>query len=712
MTEHPQDTTGSSDLAGVALLVALGVVVAVSSFLNKPNSAPQPDGQQSAKEQSAHEEPPAKEGWSEKELREHFLTKAKATLGADLRAAAEEVVFDEVDLFDHPRYMGSAYRSAFEPARVRPRGASYFARSAPQPRGGRTRFGEVALEGTSGSVLYLPRALDYDEARGVSFRYRKHDPKGRVVFSLWLSPTNRASAREGETEGFPLFADTEWHEVRLSLGALRLREPLSYPEKPKHLDRADALRYAPAVRGRVFGLEVGLEDAKAKTSLDFDRLSLLHAKATDRGIVHGSVDPPLVGLEIVVRTPRARLSGVTDERGRFRIKLPEGTTRFEALTRHRGVWYLPTAGRYVEVGTYLPPLRFELVNEKPGAYAVNRVRYSYAHDPERGPIYKPNASLIWGDTMLGRPQQFCVERFSNGFGYQDRDRRYENPDGAYRVVVMGSCYFDSQHTNTQELFSNQLESMFRFAQERPVEVIQVSHSYHLGSGIWPAMEKHAFRLRPQVVIFSMVSPYLLAVTPPENAARIRQFDPEHPQFHLFDLDETTKGLVSKNAASDWELHRLNAPSADVPEARLDYWDKWLTAVNDSGKPALVKRAYRLWSKLLEKLVRECKKRDVELVIAYTSGLGTVERDRSVKDGLECDPALFLERTRRLTVDSGATFVNAMSLIERETSWERRGDNWIHEWPSYGHWTPVGQRLVAEALFEFLESRVASFRQSK
>ncbi len=599
-------------------------------------------------------------------------------------AAAEEIIYDEMDFYDHARFAGNVY-PPFAVERVRRVGAEYFLRYSSKtatatPFG--KRFGELVLLKERGSILYLPQALSSTSATAVTFWFKKAQPKAKLFFSLYRGAKDVATVVEGspllQTKG-----EVDWQKVSIPLAKLKYEKLAPHPKKPNYDDLNDPLRYYPPSAGKIYGIEIGLTDAAPGDVLQFDRISLEH-KAKPTNDVRGTVSPVVAGLAITIGTPAKDYSTVTDGKGRFSFTLPPDVTRYQLSTKHDGIWYYPTAGTYFERGSFIPPVEFELTNV-PTKYVVSTDAYTpEIYDSEKGNHYPPHALHLYSERRQSVPDEFFTENHSNNIGYLDRDRRTENIDGVDRVVLVGECYPLGQQVNSVDKFNHRAEARLRFMDAPPTEIFNVSHGTLTLTSAWPALKSYVFGLKPKLILINFPTSSLLKLLSLEYDARSRAFDPAHPFVHHFELD-AAGNLVEKPVDPEWVGYRLDAPPWTEEFAKE--WEWPFLGDPKLPVPENAKRNLEILTKSLALIVKEAKKHDARVGIAYTSTEGL--------DGY----ARAADLVREAAAMAGAEFFMLNQSLSRSA--RDRSGKLIGHWPVGGHWSPAGHAAIGQELSEFV-----------
>jgi|GEM_PF-5981498 len=614
---------------------------------------------------------------------------------------AEQIIFDEMDLYDHPAYLANAY-PPFTPERVRKINSEYFFRYDAQGRekgiSGR-RYGEILLRENAGSVLYLPRDLDLKQLEGVSFLYRKTDPGARVFFSIYKTLTDKAVVKEGESPSFPAADDTKWHKVVIPFSELKFAEYPSPLEKAERWGPWANLKFYQVPEGRVYGVEFGMTGSAEGRSLFLDRLTFLRP-GPGRRVLNGSVEPAAADLEIFIDTPQKRYTVKTDDRGKFSFEIPSEVSRLDLIARYKGLWHLPTMGRCLEVGSYVPAVKFILKNEKPAKFAGRENNYDYLWTEDRGVVYQENSYFLTVQGYDEKDQEFFTEFSSNSFGYVDRSRRFDNPDGLKRVVLIGACYTDGLQVSSQDRINIQIEEMFRFRSSKPIEVISASNTWHGLQGGWPVFKNYGLKFKPDLLIINILRPSQLRSLHLEYEAYDWKFHPEHPKKDFFQWDKKQKKLIHIPYDPDWRLYAADLPEFKDQSYYANYggvdWVNDFYRVDHSKAPAFFQETRKLLVEILKLFVKEGQKTGCRVAISLTD---FIQPRTFTQNGVKYDTSRVHAFFQGAAKEAGAYYIDATRVFQEKSA--KTNDHWVHTW-KLGHWSPAGHRFAAEGLAEGIE----------
>jgi hypothetical protein len=621
--------------------------------------------------------------------------------------AAEQIIFDEVDLYDHPVYAGDRY-PAFAPERVRRNNSDYYlvtdaSRAAPQSAG--PRFGELVLRAEAGSVVYLPRAISYRGAAALSFSYRKSNPKARCMVSVHLAPDRRATLLEGDHPAFARRADTDWHHVSIPLSALIARSVRPSAATGAAAPASHHLEYHEVAPGEIFALELGLWEASAGATLHFDRIALLHKAPAER-VLRGNVDPPLANLQIEINSPTAKHTAVTDAKGHFEARLPADAKRYEVFTRHNGITFQPQQARYFDAGGYLTPVRINLRNEPPQEFKARKKSVQYFWDKDGcGVRYRPREHLLHCvfETM---PQEYFTENATNALGFFDRDRRPENPSKAYRILLTGECYTEGSQIDSQEKLAAQMEAILRFRHDRPIEVPAIINPIMSFTAAWPSLEKFAFPLKPDLILIPVVAVDQIMSLYREYDAWRWGYHPDYPRQTFFERDKKTGTVRPLSVDPSWNLH-VSEPWVKKPNEHYQTfggvdWSKDLYRVDSSKRPEFLNETVDLLADILKHFNEAATKHGTKIALVDFT---FIESKQWTENGVDYDTRRFHAFLGEAATKAGIELLDGTKVLTAQSIPRPNGKGgFIHSWEHNGHWSPAGHRFAAEGIAAELEAR--------
>ena len=620
----------------------------------------------------------------------------------ELSEAIEQVLFDELDFWQHPRSVGNTYPS-FEPLRVRTTSARYFLRNdlgGEKAAASGNRYGELVLDNASGSVTYLPQRVDFSGTRGYAIRLRKSDPASRISLSVQVDAQTVATVTEG-TGAFAAIADTAWHDVRLPFSDFKFaRVPLPTREKADWTAPVDFLAASRAPQGFVFGVAIALA-GKAGDQLFFDRLSVLRAPGAARpGIVGGVLTPPESGYTVHVRNKSREWTAQPDDQGRFSIDVGEDAGIVEVFAEKDKEILAPDSGLYHEMSPAMPVLRISSTPEGgsyfPADTGMNTSKYEYT--APIGAHFRPGhfaVSRKQGDTM-----QFFLEQHSNGYGFLDRDRRMENPDKAFRVVVLGDSYYEGIYNDMRDVVWNQAEARAAMMGGRPVEVIAASHHHAPFINSWSQFTEYALKLKADLVVISLIHPEVLNFGIEDYVREWLGFHPDHPPSNIFSF-APDGSLAMKRFDPDWRAYTVEMSPEEhkAIRARIDTTQYVRTDIENA--PEWVGQNLRLIEAALIRFREEAAKTGTEVALGYSPWEVNMERMEPRGD-YKKDVSLLRPRMKALAERAGITFLDLSSRI-----YDGHTKEDIFYIPGDGHWSSFAHYRAGLALYEEIAKRSAA-----
>jgi hypothetical protein len=442
------------------------------------------------------------------------------------------VVFDEVDL-------------AEQNGRTVPDGASCFFRRVPYA-------GEYALEvraeqsGHCG-VRWEPFRLSSHESEFLRFAYRKTNPATKAEFSWVLTDGTAAVVTEGELGGRQGWQvarrdDCDYHEVVVSFADM---------QGPTLGDKL-------LPRGEVSGVTFGLDDASPGDSVFFDRVEFLAARGVRPHCGHGLVVggrlyPNLDGETVTLTVGRQTRRATTTRGGWFLFTGVPAESVVEIAYERDGVKYFPLQGRLtqvvrndVELHIHATDVRSPFVPRPTGyvglpvtdAVAAKETGASPEHRQQFEAVYEPHAYRFCAG-LPSKKRCYMVEEHVNNYGFADRDRTVENPDGAVRIFLQGDCWVEGLQTPVSQHINVLLESLLRRRYGVPVEVLVAAKASSSPATYSLTFEKYGARFRPDLVLI-FLGPLNMAHLEPTLLRNLTGWDKEHAPSRMYDFDEQGK----------------------------------------------------------------------------------------------------------------------------------------------------------------------------
>lgn len=620
-----------------------------------------------------------------------------------MAAAQEQVLFDELDIWHHPRSLSNTYPS-FEPLRVRVEGAQYFFRndfrSEPFAASGH-RYGEIRLAGPRGSLMYLPQYLDFDGTVGFALRLRKSDPKMRASLRVYVDDEISATVKEGDP-GFPVIEDTGWHEVSVPFSAFAFGSaPRRGAEDGGWTDPEQFLAAWDAPSGYVFAVEIGAEGASAGDALFFDRLSVLRTPSGRAGgVLAGRLVPAQPGMVVHLRSRVGAREVEPAADGSFEFALPPDAGIVEVYASDGRRRFAPRTGLYLERGEYLPELSIPAVEESGSDYPIDKAINSstYVYDAPVGARFAPGHFGVSRKTADG--VQFLLEQRANEFGFIDRDRRLQNPDRAYRVVLIGDSYYMGLYNDMRDAVWNQAEARAAMMLDAPVEVISATHHHAPFVNSWSQFTEYALKLKPDLVVISLIHPEVLNFAREEYVRLWLGFDPAHPPSAMFGLDGRGD-LRMTPFDPNWRAFARALTEEEKADIATRVDTPQYVRKDIGQAPPFIHENLDVAARALAKFAEEARRRGVELALGYSAFEANMDRMRRNTD-LELDTALFRPRMKELAERAGVTFLDLSATIY--SGHEAEDNLYI---PDDGHWSSYAHYRAGEAVFEALAERIGA-----
>lgn len=618
-----------------------------------------------------------------------------------MAAAQEQILFDELDIWHHPRSLSNTYPS-FEPLRVRVSGAEYYFRNDTLTgafAASGHRYGELQLTASAGSLMYLPQRVDYSGTVGYTVRVKKTNPQSRIVLRLYVDYWTFATIEEG-TGSFPQIGDTEWREIRIPFSQFKfVRSDRMVSDKPTWLEPNDFLsRYRPDP-GYVFAIELGISNGISGDRLFFDRLSILRTPADKpAGLLTGRLIPALPGAKVQIETRNSRKDIEPDADGRWQIQLPSDVGIVEIYAVSGLSAFAPKSSIYMEVGRYVPEIEIPTLSEQADVFPVDTGLNSaiYDYDAPIGAHIRPGHFAV--STKLGDKMQMFLEERANKFGFIDRDRRFENPDQAYRVVILGDSYYMGIYNDMRDAVWNQAESRLAMLFERPVEVIAATHHHAPFINSWSQFTNYALKLRPNMVILPVIDPDILNFGIEDYVREWLSFSPDHPPsaiWHLSDggtltmqpFDPEWRNYIKPLTDEEHRAIRKNIDTRQYIRKDIENAPKWLLHNLDTVAAALAR--FR----------DEARRSGTEIALGYSAFEPNMDYMQGDKD-VALDLTLFRGRMKALADKAGITFLDLSKTIY---AGHTAVDNFYI--PENGHWSSFAHFRAGLALSDEIARRI-------
>ena len=160
---------------------------------------------------------------------------------------------------------------------------------------------------------------------------------------------------------------------------------------------------------------------------------------------------------------------------------------------------------------------------------------SAAYRTKYDALYAPHTRRFYAGAGK-RKLSYMVEDYINNRGFIDKDRRFENPDRALRILLQGECWTEGEQTTTNLHMNVLLESMLRRRTGVPVEVIVTAASSSSPASWSLPFEKYGSRFQPDVVLL-FVNMFNMAHLEPTMLRKLIGWDKEHPPYKMYDFNK-------------------------------------------------------------------------------------------------------------------------------------------------------------------------------
>jgi hypothetical protein len=365
------------------------------------------------------------------------------------------------------------------------------------------------------------------------------------------------------------------------------------------------------------------------------------------------------------------------------------------------------------------------------------------------PLWAPHPYLGWshvpnqGGVSYSEYREFRAPVHINARGLRDREIGYDNPDGAYRILVLGDSFAEALQVPLQATFAKQLEAQLT-RPDRPVEVING------GVGGWGTDQEaifyaiEGFRYRPNLVLLCFF-PHN-DVLNNDQALEVARMGGaiQKPFFHLENGQLMTPTLPFEptpapvTAPTPWlpigewlnghlALYRLVTPYVrDVPFILRTLGPTGLLGgmavfMATDTQPALAYDVYRaeptptwlaawqLTEAIIQQLDTEVRSDGGRLALViigapeqvyparWSAALAhypTLQEQNLQMDAPNRRLATFLDR-------ANIPYLDLLPVFRAEASQDNTPP--LH-YPHDGHWTPAGHILAAQTIAAFLEER--------
>jgi hypothetical protein len=362
-------------------------------------------------------------------------------------------------------------------------------------------------------------------------------------------------------------------ELAASLGNARLFNRLSRQSgrlvgrlpRPLRAEIADASNAKPVIKTIFL-----LFDRAAGSSIELHRVALVRPPGEPATADPISIAGRISGGKVAPGTPVTLL----DERGRAwtaQVGLDQQFV-FDDVPAHEpvslrlhhvkrdyhasfGRWFVADHTRY-DLNVDIGPAYVNLDGHQADA---TKAKFVAPRKPsEVGAFYEPHARQVWPGS--GMVQEYDSTTFTNNHGFIDRDRFFDNPDGCFRIVHLGSSIAVALQVRPFEKYNIVMESELALRMQRCVEVISAGRDNgDIGSN-YPRVRDYAVKFRPDAIVIENSSS-LVTQLHPELLKRGFGWDHEFNALDNFFYD--TGGKLEFRAWSpEYPLHTVKP---DFPE---------------------------------------------------------------------------------------------------------------------------------------------------
>ena len=426
--------------------------------------------------------------------------------------------------------------------------------------------GDYALEVRAdqpgeGSVAWKPFLLDTHESNYLRFAYKKTNPASKVVIGWGSGDDLEFVATEGDLNGrqgwqIKHYQDTDYHEVVLDLAAMQ----------------PDAKGRITVPRVDVKSFFFGISGSKEGDAVFFDKVQFLAVRgvrpSANGTVVIGGRLTPNIDSEVVKLTYGDKIIETTTSQGGWYVfnNVPKGAVGSITHTKS-DIVYFPARGlvfqadkndmsydiyavdkrspsvprpefkgayttkyrRSVQkaIGSVSPPVESLYYNRDnyAGHFAPHGRRIFVGPSPSTPPNQKPDKLI-----------EFFADEQASNLGQLDIDRRFDNPDGALRIVLLGGCWLEGLQSTVDQHTNLFLETILRRKTGVNVEVIAQSGPNTTVGHNTGNYSKYGQRFKPDFVLafITQVDTYLFD---PDLTAQWLGMPKGHANRHTYGFDQ-------------------------------------------------------------------------------------------------------------------------------------------------------------------------------
>ncbi len=533
------------------------------------------------------------------------------------------------------------------------------------------------------------------------FAYRKSNEDSKVSLRLQLADGRTLTASEADIEGngwqLPWHIDTAWHDVVVPFAALSHAESMQGPPV-----------------GPVSSIRLVVQGEKGDQAY-FDQIQFIQQPVhplpnDDRYLVAGRVTPPTDGVNVVLNHNDREQKTTTAHGGLFFFT--EGVPRGAQISLYAlpadGAKRFPITGRLHEVFKDEVEMSIDLAdirdaNVDKGLKRIDKA-VSEIH-PQGGFRFKPKSMFTNSGLAGAVKQEWCNTLQISNFGFLDKDRRFPNPDGNRRVVVLGHC-IPFGHSMPRALHANIVaEGVLRQRLRADVEVASLAATNVNFGRFWPYWSTFGKDMKPDVVAATVMCGTEIMECDPDLLAKFNEYDPHHLPQHLFrtksdgsleeiEPDPEYFNFIGKNA----ELAKLRAE-----EKKIGYYYmegvEWLQMLHRVDLPPVANKALAHFENVAKHYRDELAKQNCRFMIILTAEIPLLNfRSETWKDpqGNEHRRKLAAERLDAIAKRLGIGFCDLTTYIEAHYP-QTQMTGWKYD----THPSPYGMQWFGEGLADYL-----------
>lgn len=355
----------------------------------------------------------------------------------------------------------------------------------------------------------------------------------------------------------------------------------------------------------------------------------------------------------------------------------------------RALAFLQGTALTVLVGIYLAvlaitPVLGGWIERTMGLPAETSFRLTGRADYDPALLNRPGASFVFTGSP-GRVREFAVPVRNSPWGFHDRERTFENPDGRARVLVLGDGYVQALEVPVESGVAAVLERRLNKGGRGP-EVIPLARRGIGQEGELKLLREFGERLRPQLVILVWGTNDLL-----DNDPELKALATPLPGAVLF------PGLLLDRLVAKWLRERLYLLDERyrLGVLRPDYW-AYLEPT-----PAPVEAAFARTEALLDRIVEACEAMEAELLLVIkrpTNELRWLSRHPGLR-GFDFDVDAHADWLAEYARSRDAHFLDLGPPFQEYYDRHPTGHPEQYSWPHSGMLNEAGHRLAAELIHE-------------